>query len=127
LHKGLLLHILAIFIPIDHKNVVEALARAEVLSPREHCLHWHRLAILTNRHIGKGNLTFTSIGLCGTIYHLILALASHDLHQGVILIVQFVEVLIKVGLYIDENNKDNLLFLANSLCNFFTQGYWWVH
>ena len=33
LHKGLLLNILALFIPIDHKNEVEALARAEVLSP----------------------------------------------------------------------------------------------
>ena len=98
LHKGLLLNILALFIAIDHKYVVEALARAEVLGTREHCLHWHRLAILTNRHIGKGNLTFTSIGLCGTIYHLILALASHDPHQSVILIVQLMEVFVKVWL-----------------------------
>jgi hypothetical protein len=63
LHEGLVFDESALFVSVDHKYVVKALARAEVFSPREHRLDWHRLAVLTNRHVGKGYLAFTSVGL----------------------------------------------------------------
>jgi hypothetical protein len=97
LHKRLL-DILALFVTIYHKYVVEALTCAEVLSPREHGLYRHRLAIFSNRHVCKSNLAFASIGKSRTIYHLILPLASHDFHQSMVLIVKLVEIFVEVRL-----------------------------
>jgi hypothetical protein len=97
LHKRLL-DILALFVTVYHKYVVEALTCAEVLRPREHCLHRHRLAVFSNRHVCKSNLAIASVGKSRTIYHLILPLASHNFHQSMILIVKFVEILIEVRL-----------------------------
>jgi hypothetical protein len=97
LHKRLF-HILALFVTVYHKYVVEALTCAEVLSPREHGLHRHRLTVFSNRHVCKSNLAFASVGKSCTIYHLILPLASHDFHQSMVLIVKLVEIFVEVRL-----------------------------
>jgi len=97
LHKRLL-DILALFVTVYHKYVVEALTCAEVLSPREHGLYRHRLAVFSNRHVCESNLAFTSISKSRTIYHLILPLASHNFHQSVVLIVKLVEIFVEVRL-----------------------------
>jgi hypothetical protein len=97
LHKRLF-HILALFVTVYHKYVVEALTCAEVLRPREHRLYWNRLAVFSNRHVCKSDLAFASVGKSRTIYHLILPLASHNFYQSMILIVQFVEIFVEVRL-----------------------------
>ena len=99
------LFLIALFLTVDHKYIIEALACAEILLSRKHCFYWNRFAILFNCHICKGNLAFASISLCCTINNLILTSASHYLHQSMILVVQLVEILIKIRLvkYIKNN------------------------
>lgn len=101
LHSSLhdrLLVIFPLLFAIDDKNVVKALACAEVISPWEDSLHWFDLAYFIVNQVCKGNLTFASIGCCCTINHFIFTLTCHDIHQSVILVVKLVHVLVKVRL-----------------------------